>query len=206
MKLRYDSWTHLREAEETFSLIIDWALPLSLLKWQSRKIHVTMCHHAVRCHVPNGMWSENWSYPALPGTESPPSQVCWGTLPIDIRLLWFLCKGDGAWSVQISWGCLSDHATLMCWAGGEAASTTELCHFRPSVRTPKSGGLGKPPWLRENWWPQTNTPSKNIHCNSMLSVGSITGSVAWQIDSYSWSLPTAIYIWCFSIKSSSYNQ
>jgi hypothetical protein len=95
MKLRYDSWTHLGVAEETFSLIIDWVLPLSLLKYQTRKIQVSMSHHAVRCHVQNGMWSENWC-PALPGTETPPSQVCWGTLSIDIRLLWFLSKGDGA--------------------------------------------------------------------------------------------------------------
>jgi hypothetical protein len=95
MKLRYDSWIHLAEAEETFSLISEWALTLSLLKWPSRKIQVSMTNLVVRWLVQNRMWSENQSCPDLPGTESPPSQACWGDLPIDIRLLWSLIKGMG---------------------------------------------------------------------------------------------------------------
>jgi hypothetical protein len=206
MNLRYDSWTHLGEGEETSSLIKNWALTLSLLKWQGRKIQVSMSHNVVRCHAQNGMWSENQSCPVLPDTDSPPSQACCEELPKDIRLLWSLSKGDGAWSVQISWGCPSDHAIFLCWVGGEAASTTELHHLRPPLRTPKPGCLGKLPGLTENWRSQTNTVSKNLHYNSMLSVGWISWPVTWQVDSYRWSLHTVIYMWCLSIKPSPYNQ
>jgi hypothetical protein len=152
------------------------------------------------------MWSKNRSCPALPSTESPPSQTCWGELPTEIRLLWSLSKGDGAWSVQISWSCPSDHANLICWAEHEAASTMEHHHFRSPLRTQKPGCLGKLPWPRENRWPQTNTVSKTLHCNCLLSVGWISGPVTWQVDCYSWSLHTAIYMWHFSIKPSPYNQ
>jgi hypothetical protein len=77
------------------------------------------------------------------------------------------------WSVQTSWGYPSDHRTLMCWAGGEAASTTELSHFRPPLGAKKSGCLGKPPWLRENWWPQTNTVSKTFTAILCLVLGGL---------------------------------